>query len=290
MALSTFERQLQFLRLLATNHNHYDIETLASELGLGRRQAYRYLALFRSVGFHFGQKGSVYHLLPSSPLCQDLTGALYLSDDEAALVHRLLTTLSNPGPQVRRIKSKLRQRFSDEVQSVHGIDEKAEHNLQLISQAISQGLCARLIRYASQNSSRCDDRLVEPFALLNGNAEVLCFEPESQMNKTFRLTRTADVELLDMPWHYTHLHRTRPTDYFGYSSDEPQTVVLRLSRRAKQLLCEEVPEAAESITAEGETYLLRTFYCHLFGIGRFVRGLPGDVTVVEGDELKLYLE
>lgn len=290
MSLRIFDRQLQLLALLTDNRTR-NVNQVAREMGMSRRQIYRYLGEFQNAGFLFDQHGSIYRLLPSSPFFRRLTDGTYLSREEAQTLHQLVCAVSHPSPPLRHLRDKLQRLSEDEPLAAQFLDERAQHNLMQILQAIRTHRCVLLRGYASQHSTRTDDRLVEPFALMNGNADVRCYEPESQANKTFRLTRMDDVQLLPQEWQYAHLHSECFTDFFGYSSETPQPVHLSMTRRAWQTLCEEYPAAGrQEWHTEAGRYTLSTLYSHPDGIGRFILSLLGEVQASGAPEIQHYIE
>lgn len=290
MALHTFDRQLRLLGLLTNNHT-LNVNEVAAEMGMGRRQIYRYISEFMAAGFQFDQQGSIYRLLPSSPFFRELTHGTYFTREEAEVLFHLVAALPNPTPQLRHIRTKLHQQFDVDACTAQQLDERLENNLRAIVKAIDECHCAILHDYTSYNSQRTSDRFVEPFALINGNTDVRCYEPSSGMTKTFRLTRMKNVEVCNEPWQHADLHNAGLTDLFGFSGSTPHSATLRLTLRSYQLLCEEHPEAEQHVIPQDDgTFILHTDYCHPAGIGRFILGLPGEVTIIDSPELTAYID
>ena len=61
MELGIFERQLRLMVLL-TQNREYSLEELCRKLDMSRRTLYRYLELFRDIGFEVVKQGNVYRL------------------------------------------------------------------------------------------------------------------------------------------------------------------------------------------------------------------------------------
>lgn len=289
MSLAILERQLQLLRFLARN-SRLNVDEVAVRMGFSRRQVYRYIEVFRQAGLEFENHGSVYHLLPSSPLVDDLSQAAYLSPDEARIVYQMLNLLPTPNARVRGIKGRLAHAYSRAHLPEEDIDIKGEHNLQQILRAIENRHQVVLHRYHSHNSDTITDRLVEPYCLVNGGSDVRCYELASQQSKSFRLTRMEQVEILPQEWQNEDCHTLPDTDPFGYFSNEEQQVQLLMTARAFQLYCEEVdPHPQYEEGRPDGRIILHTSYCHPAGIGRFILGLPGEVEVVGDEALSNYL-
>lgn len=289
MALSVFDRQLRFLAALVDNRT-LSVDQLAERLHIGRRQLYRYIKEFQDAGFDVVHRGAVYRVLPTSNFFQKITQGTYFTPDEAEMLLQILQSALNPTPQMRHLQQKLEAVIHSRVLAESQFDEKAERNLRQIYTAMKEGRQVKICGYQSLHSGTTSDRIVEPFYLLTGNADVRCYEPESQMNKTFRLTRMESVEVLSTPWQHAEEHRLAVTDIFGYTSDQPTPVRLWLTNRAWQLLREEFAVAHVQVEKQGELFQINTFYCHSEGIGRFIMGLPGEVEVVNDKALTHYIK
>lgn len=265
MPLKTFNRQLRLLTLLAGNRT-MDVRQVAAHMQMGRRQIYRYLELLVAAGFEFENNGGVYRLKPSSPF-------------------------------YRELRQRMSRPASSDILHADAYDARYEHNLQHMCEAIEQQRQVTLQGYHSQNSQTVRDRRVEPYYLFEDNDAVRCYEPESGMCKTFRLSRASVVEILPQTWEHPEEHTLPHTDLWGYTSAEPRPVTLRLTPLAYQLLTEEYHVEEGSVETlrdipggPARAYLLHTSYCHPFGIGRFVMGLPADIQVLDSPELEHYIE
>ena len=82
MELGIFERQLRLMVLL-TQNREYSLEELCRKLDMSRRTLYRYLELFRDIGFEVVKQGSVYRLDKSSPFFKEITQLVHFTEDEA---------------------------------------------------------------------------------------------------------------------------------------------------------------------------------------------------------------
>lgn len=298
MALSIFERQMRLLAML-TRNTTLSVEALGEKLGLGRRQMYRYIEVFKDYGMEFQNKGSVYRLLPSSPFFRDLTEGTYFSADEAQTLHHLVSTIPHPSPRLRHIQRKLAQQFRTDMLAVNGVDEQAEMNMRNLLSAIEKRQQVVLHNYRSNNSGKTSDRLVEPYCIIHENNLVRCYEVATHTPKSFSLTRMESVEVLQQEWQYAQEHTKPLIDVFGYASDTPQPVTLRMTRRAYQLFQEEFPQGRYTLPVNVEqkkaesgedVYMVSTHYCHNDGIARFVMGLIADVRVIGAPQLVEFIQ
>ena len=153
------------------------------------------------------------------------------------------------------------------------------------------------------------DRVVEPFLMMNNNNDVRCYELQSGMNKTFKVSRMTDVVMLDLEWGNEARHKQVFTDLFMFSGEERLPVKLRLDLLAYNLMIEEYPKSADFIVeealadeADGEGnassdtprkdakhWIFSADFASYIGISRFVLGLYNHIDVLESREFKEYL-
>ena len=289
MEYELLKQQLRLIVLLAQGH-YLKASEIAARLDMQLRTVYRVLAFLPSVGLTLERRGSRYRIDPQSPLLDRLSEHLRFLPDEVATLQQLLDAVSDPSPQLRRLREKLARFNTGEVLQAHDVDEQLGRNINAIFESIRQERIVMLKGYSSGQRREKTDRLVEAYAFLPGNKEVRCFELTSRMNKTFNLTRVDEVELLDAPWRFATEHRPITTDLFHFSGEARHRVVLRLGRLAHNLLLEEVPAAEDLLQAEeGDTWLLDAEYCSMKGVGRFVLGLLDDIEVVDSPDFVDYL-
>ena len=131
---------------------------------------------------------------------------------------------------------------------------------------------------------------MEPFALLNNDQEVRCYEYASKCNKTFKLSRIGRVEVYEETWTCEAEHRPFFTDIFGFCAEELHSVSLIMGQLSYHLLTEEYPQSVSFITSiDDYHWRLQALVASYIGVGRFVIGLYDDIEV-EGDEgFKAYL-
>ena len=148
-----------------------------------------------------------------------------------------------------------------------------------------------LRNYASSNSGDVRDRLVEPFAFTTNYIQIWCYEPESGMNKQFRISRIGSVEASKEKWQHSEKHRSEKSDIFRTGGTEGTNLKLKLGVMAKNLLLEEYPLAERDLTQiDSEHWLLDTIIYRPAGAGRFIIGLANDIEIIEGESIKTYLK
>ena len=285
MELGTFERQLRLMALL-TQNRLYTMEELSRRIGVGWRTIYRYIELFRDMGFVMEQERGCWRIDKSSSFLRDITDRVHFTDEEAMTLRHILDGVSATHVEARLLRNKLCRIYDFGVVSETAeVDERLAENLKRIYEAMKGRRVAVLHGYKSANSRTVSDRGVEPFQLLQGGGEVRCYEISSGVCKTFKLARVETVEVVDLLWSFEARHETLLTDVFGFSAAVQETVVLRLGALARDLLREEYPLATQYM----EDDVLRIPVSSYLGLGRFVMGLPEDVEVVENEGFRAFL-
>lgn len=288
------ERLLRLMQMMAGPID-YTIEELSRNLEISERTVFRYLNTFEDVGFTISRRSNVPKLITTNRPHLSIDDLVCFSREEAALVDQLLDSLDAGNSLKASLKQKLvavcEQTPMAKIVTNKGNSEK----LNLLSDAIHDRKKVILKGYESGHSLTVRDRLIEPFAFSPNYIGVEAFEPESGMCKTFTINRIHSVEVLNEGWEFETGHKLKPKDIFRMSADEPlETIKLKMTTRAKNLLLEEYPLSAACITEtpgpdSSRKWILETEICSVFGAGRFALGLAEDVEVVEGEELKRYI-
>lgn len=290
MELEKFDRQLRLMVML-TQNREWTIEDICAKMSMSKRSVYRYIDAFRAMGFIVVKEGTRYRLDHHSDFFKRVTTHTHFSDDEALTLSQVLNSVYDNSPQVRHLREKLSYLYDDKVLARHGVDERIAQNLSLLYRAIREERVCVLHDYTSPHSGRKDDRVVEPFIFLSENTEVRCFEIETGMNKTFKLSRIGSVEMLELLWSHKDGHKAFFTDLFHFSGERQFHVRLLLGCLASNLLKEEFPMAEKQLELQDDgRYLLDTNVCSFIGIGRFVIGLFDDIEIVDSPEFADYMQ
>ena len=284
------ERELNLLLLLIENHN-YTVPELCERMQISPRNFYYYIEFFRDAGFIVEHKRPYYRISKDSPFFRKLDATIHFTEDEALTMRHILEQTGNDSLQVARLKQKLDKLYDLEISNRPELHEQVAHNINMLYLAIKQHCCAVLHDYSSPHSNTVSTRTVEPFLFMNGNSEVRCYEPATKMNKTFKVSRIGQVEVMDLLWANEPRHRTIHTDIFMFSGEELLPVSLRLGRLSMQVLVEEYPRAEKFITSCGkDTWQADLLVCSYAGIGRFVLGLFEDIEILGDDRFKAYFQ
>lgn len=290
MELEKFNRQLKLMSMLAGNIS-LNVEQVARRLGMSRRTVYRYIRTFKeSALFSVEQSGDVFRISRDSPFIREISDNVSFSEEEAAVIAGLLASAGGNSIQLRSLRNKIGRIYNYRVLEEPEADRRTARNLSQLYEAVKLHRVAVLKNYHSLHGGSVADRTVEPFAFLNSNDDVRCYELGSGRNKTFKVARAEEVVVLDLTWNNEDRHESYFTDLFGFSGRETSRVVLRLTGRAARILCEERPAAAACLVRDGgDGFTLDTRVCDFCGIGRFVLGLHSEVEIVEPAEFKEHI-
>lgn len=283
------ERELNLLLLLTENHN-FTVKDICDRMGISRRNLYYYLEFFRLAGFKVENNKPFYRIRKDSPFFRKLDETVHFTEDEAITLRRIFDKTGDDSAQVQRLKHKLDKLYDLDILDNVELKEQQAHITRQLYDAIKGRQTVMLVGYSSPHSNTVSDRMVEPFLFMNGNREIRCYEVKSKMNKTFKLSRMQDVQLLDLLWSHEREHRQMFTDVFMFSGEQWLPIVLRMGRLSASVLREEYPQTERYMEPDGDNHwLLHMNVCSYVGIGRFVLGLYEDIEVLESNDFRDYL-
>lgn len=277
--------------LLAMVVDSHTASELADVLGTSTRNLYYVIKQLEEYGFVIHHLHRRYLLDPHSPFFQNIARTVDFTQEQAFYMYSLLSEVDNKSnPMAGLLRRKLTRYYHLNEFSPTWKDRLVYNNVQQLQRAINQRRVVVLHGYSSGHSQTVKDRLVEPFLFLGDKADIRAYEPSSGMNKTFKISRILEVEVMNDFWEHEERHRLLFTDMFMFSSEERIPITLRLDLLAYSLMCEEYPHAVEQLKSDGKNHwLLTTEVANYVGIGRFTLGLFDHVEIVQGDGLKRYL-
>ncbi len=290
MRFDKLKKQLELLILLSDGRN-YAVEELCERVGLSRRNFYYLLDFIKHAGFIVFKNQGCYHIDRRSPFFTQLLQTIQFTDRDVKTIHSVLTMAGNDSEMVNLLRQKLEKVYSFSVSADSPVRCQMDSNMKLLRKAMNEKKTVCLVGYSSPHSQTVKDRIVEPFLLLHNNQDVRCHELVSHQNKTFKISRMANVEILDSPWLHEDKHRQMFTDIFMFSSEERHRVKLRLGQLSHNLFIEEYPQGAHYVMPnEDGSWILDIEVCDYRGLGRFVLGLFRDIKIIEGDGFRAYME
>lgn len=290
MELEKFARQLRLMVLLTQNHT-MTIDEIGEKLNMNRRSVYRYIDAFKNLGFVVKKEGTKYSLDSSSPFFREITNGIHFTEDEAMTINHVLNSVYDRSAQVRHLREKLSVLYDPKVLAKHGIDYKVAQNITTLYRAIREERVVVLKGYNSVSSGKVSNRFVEPYMFLNQNNEVRCYEILSNANKTYKIARIEEVEMVDLQWSHKEAHLPFYSDMFGFTGDKLIPVTLALGKLSTCVMLEEYPDAQFQMTPMDDgRQLLATHVCSYIGIARFVLGLYDDIEIIDSPEFLDYMD
>lgn len=284
------ERMLKLMKLMTGNIN-YTINDLAERLDTSYRSIYRYIETFKDAGFVVQKlDGGVYKLGKESKYFKEISQLIHFTDEEAHIVNQLIEALDDTNTLKQNLRKKLTSVYNCTSMASSIVRGKNASNVNRILEAIENQKQVVLIDYASSHTGVVRNRLVEPFGFTTNYVQAWCYEPDSGMNKLFKISRIGSVETLDVEWQNKTKHHEGYIDIFRMTGFEQHRIKLRLGMMARNLLIEEYPLAERDIKQITSTqWLLDTKVCNYLGVGRFIMGLMDDINIVDSPKLKAYV-
>jgi len=274
--------------MLSGNRNYRRAE-IAERIGVDERTVYRYLNTIESAGLVLHREDGYYRLVTRSDPAKTIGKLFHFSDEEAYLLGGLLEKAEGEKQLRNRLLQKLHALYDFNALIKFKGHSVLEH-ITLLREAIIEEKRVVLCAYRSSHSHTIEDREVEPFSFLPDYEAVWCFDPKDMHNKQFRLSRIEEVQLLKDHWAYQDRHQMPYVDAFHMCEEAPKdTVRLKLSLNAYNLLREEYPAAASYVHPHGSRFLLEIPVADYRGIARFVLGLPDDITEIEPGDFRDFL-
>lgn len=276
--------------LLLTENHRYDVDALCDRVGISRRMLYYYLESFRDWGFKVEKVGRIYSLDRESPFFKHLFETINFTEEEALTMLSILNKVESNNAIIERLRRKLDRFYDLKILSNPQVREQVAHHVSVLYDAIKRHRLVKIINYSSPHSKSMNDRVVEPFLMMNNNNDVRCYELSSKMNKTFKVSRMGEVILLDLEWGNEARHKQMFTDLFMFSGEERLPVKLRLDQLAYNLMIEEYPRSEDSIVKESATHwIFEADMASYVGISRFVLGLYNHIDVLGSEQFCEYM-
>lgn len=291
MRQDTNDKALRLILMLADTEDR-TVDDMCKELDVSRRTLYYILETLRNLDFIIYKRGPYYHIDHRSPFITKLTDEVQFDDTELRTIWNLLAMMGDGNETITSLRKKLdsaydftRRTDTPEVRRLSGMVRR-------LNSAIERKKMVRIIGYSSPHSHTVADRIVEPYLLMNDSRDVRCHELSSGVNKTFRIARMKDVEVLDASWLHEKEHRQIFTDIFMFSGEEHHNVKLRVGQLTHNIFLEEYPHGTRYIRPDGDNpnhWIIDLEVCDNRGIGRFVLGLFEDIEILADDDFKEYI-
>jgi len=285
------KRMLEMMIMLS-NNRYSSIESICDQFGISKRTFFRYLNTFRDTGFVVKTiSNNTYKLETTTKLKKELGDLLYFSQEEAQILKSAIDSISGENRFKQLLKKKLYAVFDYRLIANIALAPHDREMLDILLKAQENRKKVKLVNYKSSHSNTTSDRIVEAYEITDSADQVWCYEIKSQSVKLFKISRMENVLILDEDWTFSDQHETGYVDIFRIHSTQKYPVRLLLTNRAANLLLEEYPLSVNYLKEIAENqHLLETDVCSYEGVSRFILGLYHDITILEGDELKVFLK
>jgi predicted DNA-binding transcriptional regulator YafY len=265
------------------------VHKLAELLQTDTRTVYRYFKLLEALGFEIEKKYGKFKIVDRVEAPDKFAFGTF-SAEEIEFMQELF---SKHGKK-HLLKDAILQKITIRSDFHQSVNQLFNANLgifvDLLSTAIKQENQVVLADYYSLSSDSVSDRLVEPVAFNKNFDSVFAFEVESKEMKQFKIERIGEVQLTSKPFVFQQLHQRLEQGLFGFTGKNQFQAILKLSKKAYQLMMEEFPDAKPfTYTKNRNQYFFDGKIPQLPGLARFILGLPGEIKIMEGDELKQYI-
>lgn len=266
------------------------VHRLAELLQTDERTIYRYFKLLEALGFVVVKEFSKYKIQERPEYLPKLSNTPTFSEEENQWLSSLLESQGKGNALKDSIIQKLNLKSEVQLSTEDLFKANMGRLVDLIAQGITQKKQIWIKDYYSLRSDTVSDRLVEPVGFTSDYEHVHAFELESQSMKMFKLERMGEVVIASQAWKFESGHELPEQTLFGFTGKGKIHVKLKLSKKAYQLMVEEHPSARPFIQLKNRNhYYFEGAIPHLVGLARFILGLPGEIKVEEGTELKAYL-
>lgn len=282
-------RLLMIIQILERHPEGLSVPELMQRIECSRRSMYRYLQLLEDNGF---------------PLTQPFRGkysvtgtrsgeySVTFTEAEARLLAKSLETIDTSSILKDSLIRKLRPIGGLSSWLPEPVHPQLAEFLNTIEKAISEKKKLLIHQYSSSRSGKIQDRIVEPYAILDHGIYVRAFDIGKGENRTFRISRMSGLTILDKAWKYAKYHEasTAP-DMFGFTGSEWLHVHIVVSPRFVHLLREEFPDSgAQCFRLQNDLWRCEMQVKSWVGIGRFCMGLIEELYDVQPKTFQEYLQ
>jgi predicted DNA-binding transcriptional regulator YafY len=267
------------------------VHRLAELLETDERTIYRYFKLLEALGFVVVKEFSKYKIQERPEYLPGTSTYSTFSSEENQWLKGLIESQGKGNLLKDSILQKLQLKSEVKQGSEHLFKAHLGRQVDLIGQAMTLKKRVWLKEYYSLSSDTVSDRLVEPVGFGSDYEHIHAFEVESKSMKMFKIERIGEVVISSEPWQFESKHELPAQALFGFTGKGKYPVKLKLSKKAFQLMQEEHPNARPFMQIKNRNhYYFQGEIPHLPGLARFILGLPGEVKVEEGEEMKAYLK
>lgn len=232
MDLARIYRLLKLMQLLSSNVD-YTTPELKDRLEISERSIFRYLEVFKDAGYALHKKDKNIHKLYKMPAdFIDLKDLVYISSEEAHILHTLLMSITGDSQVQINLEQKLAALFDDtSITEIIGHKSSAE-NVRMLKDAIDRKKRVILMNYESNHSTSVSDRIVEPYGFSVNYSDVYAYEISTGICKIFKICRIGWVRVTEDDWENECMHEDITQDCFRMNGKERIPISLKMTLKA----------------------------------------------------------
>jgi len=288
--LEHFDLYLKLIRRLSSGTRHHR-QTLIDDFEMTERTFDRYISELRNLGFEIPRAKDGMYWIDRSLSRTELANLVYISDEELTILAHAIEAIDESNALKSDLRRKLSALLDPTLITKSILHPERAHMVKLLGIAIEKKQQVLISKYHSGHSKIIRDRKVEPISI-SANFQMLCaYDLEDRMPKNYKISRMESIRILDTTFRFQQQHRELKSDPFRISGETERQISFSMTLTACNLLKEEYPLAAEYISqTNDERYLYTGPVYGDKGVGRFILSLPGEIEVLEDNELKGYLQ
>jgi biotin operon repressor len=209
------EAVFKLLKLLFEAKISYTRKDLGARLDLSDDTIGKYLTNLENLGFAIDRDKRGRYKLITDKSTNHIEELLYFTKSDQNYIQNLLLKEVSSGKQHDRILSKMKNIFDYSRISNDLITNQMVEKIAILEEAIELKKVVKLIAYASSNSEKISDRLIEPYFISPQDDIVHSYEVDTNQIRHFKLSRIKKIEFTDLPWNNDHAKPILATDPFG---------------------------------------------------------------------------
>jgi predicted DNA-binding transcriptional regulator YafY len=288
--MKTAQKILQLLDMLS-GIRRYTTKEIRERLQLSERGLYRYIKVLKDFGFVIDKDDRGYILKKNNKAAKELSSLLHFSEEEAYILNEAINNIPATTKPRQSLIAKLSALYDTDRIAIRFTAKEQSSKIKPLLEAIRNKRQVKVLDYRSSGGGTVTDRILEPFGFTTNYISIWAYEPESGENKLFKVERMKKVEPTEKEWRFENEHHADPVDCFRVAGKKKMNVRFEMSLLAKNLLTEEYPLSEPFIRTVNENrYVFEGWVAAPEGIGRFILGLPGEISHLENKEIRRYIE
>lgn len=282
---NSYDARLGRLMDILSSDEQHSVDELGEMLGCGKRTIYRMLKALQQGGKPIDYNKS--HPRLKDGKRNEETCSIFLSTEEVQLLTQTIHCLSMDNPFRQSLSSKFGKTLRNTLMPYFTCNEKGMQCVADINRSMLIHKQLIIKGYASSNSGTISDRLVEPVRWSANYRQVQAYDVDKNGMRTFAVSRMQATLVTEQDWQHEVQHHELEEDCFWMTGDKVYNVTLLMDLRALNLLHEEYPLSEQYKVEPSENanlpYKTTLKVRSKLGVGRFVKGLEGNVKIEHED-------